>query len=170
LGAVLQINKKNTMEILGLSSVANLGWILLTLLVNTFIFIIFTLIYWTSLILIIATILKNKIINLEKNKTSQTSKIFIIILIANLAGLPPTTGFLVKWITLNEVIKTTKILTLLVTLTLIVRILNFYIYLRLFTNLMIKAKEDSLKNKTFNTKLLFSRCLAFVFIPILLVS
>lgn len=147
LGSISQINKTRIIEIMALSSVFNLSWMLLAISVNSKILVMFSLIYWSSVILIIIMISKSKI-NKVNRENLDTSKKWIYFTVAiNLAGIPPIAGFLAKWMVFREVLKL-KIF-LLITIFLVIRRINLFIYLR-FINLILTKnfikKQKSVTN------------------------
>lgn len=144
LGAISIINKKNLKEILAYSSIFNLSWILLAISVRTKIFVLFTLIYWISVFFATWTIKRTEVVFLE-DMNEKINKWVTILLIANLAGLPPLVGFIAKWITFSESLKTgIKIIT---TTLLVIRSVNLYVYMRIVNSNAIKNRSSVQQNK-----------------------
>lgn len=143
IGRALQLTTKTILEIMALSSIFNLGWIIMALLSRTKTLLIFTGLYWISIMLVIAPLTKIKIRNIEKDVSSKFNPWSIIVIMATLAGLPPTIGFLAKWATVTQALKTKALI--LVRVILILRTVNFYIYLR--TTLTIIISNQSNKQK-----------------------
>jgi NADH:ubiquinone oxidoreductase subunit 2 (subunit N) len=60
-----------------------------------------------------------------------------------LSGLPPTSGFLAKWVTLVRILKAS--ISILSTLILVIRSVNFFVYLRLITSSIMQTYKRSNK-------------------------
>jgi len=102
---------------------------LLAILIDTKIFLWFRLIYWTSVIIIIYILKNSKINTLNTETKNNVKKWLIIIIIANLAGIPPLRSFLIKWLLIIAILKIPIII--ISTGALIIRAINFFIYLRI---------------------------------------
>jgi NADH:ubiquinone oxidoreductase subunit 2 (subunit N) len=101
--------------------------------------------YWFSVLIIIYVIWKTRF----KEKSNDNSEIEInlttTILLANLAGIPPTSGFLAKWMVITQSL-TQKIVSLTSSI-LVIRSVNLYIYIRTFTPIIVKSFKKSQKEK-----------------------
>jgi len=135
-GALIQMNKKNTIEIIGFSSVFNLRWIILAIIINTYIFLVFCFIYWIAVIIVIVTLKRIKLENIYREKSIEIKKWLILAVIINLGGIPPMAGFISKWIVFSESIKHN--ILMIITFLLVTRSINLYIYIRLTNNQIIK--------------------------------
>jgi len=165
IGRFLQMNKKKISEIIGLSSIFNLGWMLLATIISLRILLIFRVIYWmgVGLTLLLFSLGGQKTINNE-NSRIQNNIIYIII-IANIAGLPPLAGFFSKWLVFKErLILDTKPL---ISLILIIRAINFYIYLRIFLPPILATKNKSIKRKI-KKVIFYQSSLLLIFLPLFL--
>lgn len=144
LGTISIMNKKRLKKIIAFSSVFNLRWIILAICLRTKIFIIFTGIYWISVMFVILIIKKINLRFLEEiNK--KINKWIPLLLMINLAGLPPLIGFIAKWITFLEGVKI-RIKTM-VTILLVIRALNLYVYIRIVRVNTIKTSRRLQKDK-----------------------
>ena len=137
LGSILQINKILFLEILAYSSVFNLSWLLMALLISNTLFILFCLIYWNSVLLVIIFIKNSKQKKINTSTNSRKEKWLLIITIANLAGIPPLAGFLIKWILIKE-FSVSNTMPLIIT-GLILRRVNFFVYSRAISKVIIKT-------------------------------
>jgi NADH:ubiquinone oxidoreductase subunit 2 (subunit N) len=144
-GVISQINQKKLNEILAISSVFNVRWTLLAVLIGVKILLQFLILYWFSVLIIIYVIWKTRF----KEKSNDNSEIEInlttTILLANLAGIPPTSGFLAKWMVITQSL-TQKIVSLTSSI-LVIRSVNLYIYIRTFTPIIVKSFKKSQKEK-----------------------
>lgn len=135
-GATLQINKKKVLEILGLSSVFNLGWIITAILLNGQTFFLFTILYWASVLTLIWITASSNFKDITQEVYKNFPKWVTLIVVSNLAGLPPFPNFVTKIIVLAEGLKNYLITA--VTLILVARAVNLFIYLRIFRPLFTK--------------------------------
>jgi len=109
--------------------------------------ILYSILYWTSVITVIVFLFTSEfnLINLEN--TSQYNKYSYLFRGINLGGIPPRLGFVSKVTVLTEILKTKMIV--ISTFLLIVRSINIYIYIRIFNFVMIKKTEKTqILNKT----------------------
>ena len=166
IGAIFQINKKNVMEIIALSSVFNLRWILLAILINIKTFVYFITIYWISVTLIIKVLQYSFNINIIYFFSRRIRKWLVLFITANLAGIPPFSGFLVKWVVFVLYLKIH--ITPLISVILVIRTINFYIYLRLIKKTILKPKRQNQITRKSILKNLTIRTLIFSFSPLLL--
>jgi len=136
LGRVLQIDKILFLEILAYSSVFNLSWMLLAITIRNTLFLVFCLIYWSSVLLVILFLKNSKQKKINASPNSRKEKWILLLVMANLAGLPPLAGFLIKWILIKE-LTDTSILSLIVT-GLVLRRVNFFVYTRSISKVILK--------------------------------
>jgi len=154
IGRLLQLNKTNLIEIMRYSSVFNLGWIFLAIMTRIKILLWFNIIYWTSVAIIIYILKISKINTLNTEIKSNIKKWTIIIIIANLAGMPPLIGFLIKWLLIIAIIKTS--LLLITTIALIIRATNFFIYLRIIRKQILSTtNKNQIEIKTIRKTIKF---------------
>jgi len=136
------------------SSVFNLGWIFLAIMTRIKILLWFNIIYWTSVAIIIYILKISKINTLNTEIKSNIKKWTIIIIIANLAGMPPLIGFLIKWLLIIAIIKTS--LLLITTIALILRAINFFIYLRIIRKQILSTtNKNQIEIKTIRKTIKF---------------
>ena len=142
IGSLSIINKKNLKEILAYSSVFNLGWMIMAICIRTKLFLLFSFLYWFSVLILLNFLIKFKVRTIEESR-KKIKKWLILSLIANLAGIPPLVGFIAKWIVFSASL-TISLLVVTTTL-LIIRTVNFYVYLRRIRNRIIKNTEINQK-------------------------
>jgi NADH:ubiquinone oxidoreductase subunit 2 (subunit N) len=139
MGRTSQLNKKGVIEILALSSIFNLRWIITAITLNFKVLLRFLAPYWASLALIVMLLKRTKIISLNKETFSKHKEWLRVLILTRLAGIPPTIGFLAKWLVLTRLLKAS--IMGLVTLLLSIRAINLFVYIRIRTNLLIKTKQ-----------------------------
>nr|ADF55229.1 NADH dehydrogenase subunit 2 [Trachylepis variegata] len=127
------LNQTQTRKIMAFSSIAHLGWMagILTLnlnilLLNLSLYIIMT----TPTFLMLKFTTSKTIKDLTTMWTTSPQMVApLMILLMSLGGLPPLTGFMPKWLILQEL--TTHELTPIATIMVISALLNLFFYLRL---------------------------------------
>jgi NADH:ubiquinone oxidoreductase subunit 2 (subunit N) len=149
-GAISQINKNKTLQIIAFSSVFNLSWILLAILINTKLFLRFSVIYWTTVVITIIILNLLKIEVILKENIESTDKWTYLIIILNLGGIPPIIGFLAKWLVFSEALANKYTIT--IRMILIIRRLNLYIYIRMLNFIVIRQTQNKQKRPKKNSK------------------
>ena len=153
IGVISQYNITSTKIIIVFSSLTHLSWILLSIKRINSIPLIYLIIYIIISIPIIINFYKINIKNLIQ-QINKDSKFKILIIILSLAGIPPTIGFILKWIVLHILMQNTKRI-LIITLMIILSTINFFIYIRIVLNSTINQNKNYLikfnqKNKIIN--------------------
>lgn len=136
IGACCSINELRIYLLITYSSINHAGWLLLTALSNELIRLLYIMVY---------TVIITTVVLPLSNKQSQslwllnnTIKYIVFLNLLSLAGLPPFSGFVLKWILLSEIYFFTN---LIVNMTLIItRIVLLYFYLRLRLNRFLRNK------------------------------
>lgn len=147
MGAVLQINKKWLLEIMALSSVFNLGWMLIAIQVDTKSFFLFLTVYWLSVIILITLLAKSDFKEVSQVISKKYPAWIFFLRAINLAGIPPLPNFIAKILILKTGLKIN--LPILMTLMLIVSSLNLFIYFRVFRG---NLAENYTASQKFNIK------------------
>nr|AJE63381.1 NADH dehydrogenase subunit 2 [Rhina ancylostoma] len=149
------LNQTQLRKILAYSSITHLGWMVIILhyapnltMLNLILYIIMT----TSLFLLFNTLNSTKI-NSIASSTTKSPMLTIITLttLLSLGGLPPLTGFMPKWLILQEMTKQ-NLMTLTITMAL-ATLLSLFFYLRLcyITTLTLSPNPITLMS-TWRTK------------------
>nr|QPF21021.1 NADH dehydrogenase subunit 2 [Nothobranchius lucius] len=127
------LNQTQLRKILAYSSIAHLGWIFLVMQLCPSLSLMALLIYVIMTFSLFSTFILNKTTNINSlsiswMKTPILTALTPLILLS-LGGLPPLTGFLSKWVILNELAK--QNLNMLATAAALSALLSLYFYLRL---------------------------------------
>lgn len=146
-GSIFIINKKSLKEILALSSVFNLRWILVTITFNLKILLILSLVYWIALLIFI------------KRVTNNSNKTVVFISTITLAGIPPFMFFVAKWQVLTLMLKQQIAITS--TLLLILRSVNAFVYLR-WSSVDLLKNTNNIKIKSYEVSYLMLINLLFL--------
>lgn len=168
LGRVIQIIKNKLLEILALSSIFNLRWIILARIIGTQRLFVFTLTYWSILLLVIIILTKIKITNRSVNNAKSINLWTTTLAIARLAGLPPTIGFYAKVQVVAQALKSS--IKEVITVLLVIRATNFYIYLRIVSPRVVysptKLQKNKEKTKNISTLMILMNLLPLVTLTI----
>nr|YP_008378970.1 NADH dehydrogenase subunit 2 [Erythrocebus patas]AGM47464.1 NADH dehydrogenase subunit 2 [Erythrocebus patas] len=153
------LNQTQLRKIMGYSSITHMGWAMMTLAYNPTI----TILYLTTYIILTTTMFLTLNLNsstttlaltLTWNKSIQLMPLMTSTLMS-LGGLPPLTGFLPKWITIQELTMNNSLIIpfIMVTMTM----LNLYFYMRLIytasLTLFPSPNNTKMKWQLENTKL-----------------
>nr|UFA45930.1 NADH dehydrogenase subunit 2 [Anolis valencienni]UFA45936.1 NADH dehydrogenase subunit 2 [Anolis valencienni]UFA45991.1 NADH dehydrogenase subunit 2 [Anolis valencienni] len=143
------LNQTQTRKIMAFSSIAHLGWMITVSSIMTNIMIMNLMIY-----LIMTTALFYSLI-LSKSKTIQdtttawtlspTLTTMMMILLLSLGGLPPLTGFMPKWLILEELIIQNLVPT--ATTLAVSTLLSLFFYLRLTYTTTLTLSPNTIQTK-----------------------
>nr|UCX58934.1 NADH dehydrogenase subunit 2 [Crenicichla cf. notophthalmus LP-2021] len=127
------MNQTQLRKILAYSSIAHLGWMILVLKFSPSLSLLTLIIYFFMTASVFLTFKLNKASNINMLSTSwakaPTLTAITPLILLSLAGLPPLTGFMPKWLILQELTKQDLILT--ATIIALTALLSLYFYLRL---------------------------------------
>nr|AMZ84338.1 NADH dehydrogenase subunit 2 [Manis pentadactyla] len=127
------LNQTQLRKIMAYSSIAHMGWMAMIMTYNPDIAILNLLIYITMTLSMFTILLYNSsttTLSLShlSNKTPLITVLALLILMS-LGGLPPLTGFMPKWMIIQELTKNNMVM--LPTIMAITALLNLYFYMRL---------------------------------------
>nr|ADK70367.1 NADH dehydrogenase subunit 2 [Formicivora melanogaster]AIL23314.1 NADH dehydrogenase subunit 2 [Formicivora melanogaster] len=133
LGGWAGLNQTQTRKILAFSSISHLGWMTIILMYNPKLTLITFYLYCLMTIPIFLTLNTIKTLKLTTMSTAWTKipslTATLMLLLLSLAGLPPLTGFLPKWLIIQELTK--QEMTLTATIIALLSLLGLFFYLRL---------------------------------------
>nr|AIL82323.1 NADH dehydrogenase subunit 2 [Lygodactylus capensis] len=139
------LNQTQMRKLLAFSSIAHMGWVLTALTLDpklatlTLIVYIFT---TTATFLILSSTTMMTTMDLSSAHSSHpTLTMVLMLLVLSLGGLPPLTGFMPKWLILNELVS--QNLVLLATLLALASLPSLYFYLRITFVTMLMAPPNS---------------------------
>nr|AAN76682.1 NADH dehydrogenase subunit 2 [Suncus murinus]ABS58679.1 NADH dehydrogenase subunit 2 [Suncus murinus]ABS58680.1 NADH dehydrogenase subunit 2 [Suncus murinus]ABS58681.1 NADH dehydrogenase subunit 2 [Suncus murinus]ABS58682.1 NADH dehydrogenase subunit 2 [Suncus murinus] len=127
------LNQTQLRKIMAYSSIAHMGWMMTMMIFNPNISLLNLLIYITMtssmfLLLIFSSTTSTLSLSLTWNKSPIIAMSSLIILLS-LGGLPPLTGFMPKWLIIQELTKNNNVI--LPTLMAVLALLNLFFYMRL---------------------------------------
>uniref|UniRef100_Q5IAL8 NADH-ubiquinone oxidoreductase chain 2 n=2 Tax=Phaethornis koepckeae TaxID=304670 RepID=Q5IAL8_9AVES len=133
LGGWMGLNQTQIRKILAFSSISHLGWMTIILIYNPKLTLTTFYLYCIMTIAIFLTLNTTKSLKLSTMMTSWTKaptlNASLMVALLSLAGLPPLTGFLPKWLIIQELSK--QEMTTTATIIAILSLLSLFFYLRL---------------------------------------
>nr|BBH37357.1 NADH dehydrogenase subunit 2 [Uropterygius concolor] len=144
------LNQTQLRKILAYSSIAHMGWMMIVIkyapnlmMLNLFIYILMTATAFLTMEMVSAT----KINTLATATTKAPLMMSIIMLtMLSLGGLPPLTGFMPKWMILQELTK--QGLPMTATIIALAALLSLFFYLRLCYSMALTTSPNTNSNKT----------------------
>nr|UYL27197.1 NADH dehydrogenase subunit 2 [Alectorobius amblus] len=169
MGAMGGFNQFSIRKILAFSSISHLAWMMTLLMLCSNLWIIYMTIY-LCIIMMITTILKKHKINFFNfsKKNNPSINLMLIILLLSLGGMPPTIGFIMKWMTLKIILSNFMVISIPLIASSLV---NLYFYLRLIHNAMFKYlnsyKWEKFSSYNFLLFTIFQMTSIFIMIPLI---
>nr|YP_010937443.1 NADH dehydrogenase subunit 2 [Anodorhynchus hyacinthinus]ADW41669.1 NADH dehydrogenase subunit 2 [Anodorhynchus hyacinthinus]WKW95452.1 NADH dehydrogenase subunit 2 [Anodorhynchus hyacinthinus] len=155
LGGWMGLNQTQTRKIMAFSSISHIGWMTIIIIYNPKLTLLAFYIYTLMTVSIFLTMNTTNTLNLPTlmaswTKTPMLSTTLMLTLLS-LAGLPPLTGFLPKWLIIQELIK--QELTTMATTISLLSLLSLFFYLRLaYCSTITLPPNPSNKMKQWSTK------------------
>nr|ACF75253.1 NADH dehydrogenase subunit 2 [Chlorochrysa nitidissima] len=133
LGGWMGLNQTQTRKILAFSSISHLGWMTVIIAYNPKLTLLNFYLYSMMTTAVFLTLNSTKVLNLSTLMTTWTKtpplNAMLLLTLLSLAGLPPLTGFLPKWLIIQELTKQDMAPT--ATLISLLSLLSLFFYLRL---------------------------------------
>nr|YP_002970848.1 NADH dehydrogenase subunit 2 [Basiliscus vittatus]BAH70383.1 NADH dehydrogenase subunit 2 [Basiliscus vittatus] len=127
------LNQTQTRKLMAYSSIAHLGWMATISTIMTNIMIMNLLLYLTMTTSMFLMLIMSEAKTIQDTSTSWTTSptmsIMMMLTLLSLGGLPPLTGFLPKWLILEEL--TMQNMALTATIMALSSLLSLYFYLRI---------------------------------------
>nr|AER13591.1 NADH dehydrogenase subunit 2 [Anolis transversalis] len=143
------MNQTQTRKIMAYSSIAHMGWMMAVASIMTNILTMNLLMYltMTTTMFYLFILSKSKTIQDSTNTwtTSPTMTIIMMLTLLSLGGLPPLTGFLPKWLILEEL--TMQNLLLMATFMALSSLLSLFFYLRLTYSATLTLSPNNMQTK-----------------------
>nr|AER45999.1 NADH dehydrogenase subunit 2 [Amazona albifrons] len=155
LGGWMGLNQTQTRKIMAFSSISHLGWMMIIITYNPKLTLLTFYIYTLMTASIFLTMNTTNISKLSTLMTSWTKtpmlNTTLMLTLLSLAGLPPLTGFLPKWLIIQELIK--QEMTTTTTIISMASLLGLFFYLRLaYCSTITLPPNPSGKMKQWSTK------------------
>nr|AAW28595.1 NADH dehydrogenase subunit II [Carpodacus erythrinus] len=133
LGGWMGLNQTQVRKILAFSSISHLGWMAVIIVYNPKLTLLNFYLYTMMTATVFLTLNSMKVLKLSTLMTAWTKvpslNAMLLLTLLSLAGLPPLTGFLPKWLIIQELTKQEMIAT--ATLMALLSLLSLFFYLRL---------------------------------------
>nr|AML26590.1 NADH dehydrogenase subunit 2 [Scolytinae sp. BMNH 1274713] len=151
IGSMIGLNQTCMRKILAYSSINHIGWMLSSLMcsMNTWLlyFLIYSLINFT--IIKSLNLWKINFISQMNKIKNNPSKMMFMLNFFSLGGLPPFTGFMPKWMTINQLSNNNMFILALIMI--IFTLLTLYYYLRIsFSSLLLYSNNSLMKHNNNN--------------------
>nr|AGU68740.1 NADH dehydrogenase subunit 2 [Ptilinopus melanospilus] len=133
LGGWMGLNQTQIRKILAFSSISHMGWMAIITIYNPNLTLLTFYLYTLMTTTVFLTLNATKVLKLATVMTSWTKtpmlNATLMLTLLSLAGLPPLTGFLPKWLIIQELIK--QEMTTAATIMAMLSLLGLFFYLRL---------------------------------------
>nr|AFQ38230.1 NADH dehydrogenase subunit 2 [Dacnis lineata] len=133
LGGWMGLNQTQIRKILAFSSISHLGWMAIIIMYNPKLTLLNFYLYATMTAAVFLTLNTTKVLKLSTLMTAWTKapslNAMLLLTLLSLAGLPPLTGFLPKWLIIQELTK--QDMAPAATLISLLSLLSLFFYLRL---------------------------------------
>nr|YP_009990845.1 NADH dehydrogenase subunit 2 [Ardeotis kori]QNN84198.1 NADH dehydrogenase subunit 2 [Ardeotis kori] len=144
-GGWMGLNQTQTRKILAFSSISHLGWMTIIIIYNPKLTLLTFYLYILMTSSVFLTLNTTKTLNLPTLMTAWTKtpmlNTTLMLTLLSLAGLPPLTGFLPKWLIIQELTK--QEMTMATTIITMLSLLGLFFYLRLAYHSTITLPPNS---------------------------
>lgn len=165
-GRITGLNQTCIRKIIAYSSINHIRWMLSAIICSISTWLIYLTIY-SFINMVIIIILKSwKIYFIAQinNIKNNSNKILFILNFFSLGGLPPFTGFIPKWITIQQL--RNRSFYFLVTILIIFTLVTLFFYLRIsFSRISLYSKTSNTQNYKNNTSI---RITALTILPLII--
>nr|YP_010235795.1 NADH dehydrogenase subunit 2 [Bambusicaliscelis fanjingensis]QTD82413.1 NADH dehydrogenase subunit 2 [Bambusicaliscelis fanjingensis] len=151
LSPMSMIKSMSTKKIMAFSSINNMPWMIMSMMISKNTFFTFFVIY-SMINIMLMNNFKNLNINfmnqmIEKKKNM---KINLIVNFLSMSGFPPTIGFFLKWMILQKMMNLSKFLSMIM---IISSLISSFIYLKMTISMftMMNSKKKNSKSKMFTS-------------------
>nr|YP_238217.1 NADH dehydrogenase subunit 2 [Gavia stellata]AAQ63008.1 NADH dehydrogenase subunit 2 [Gavia stellata]ACD12953.1 NADH dehydrogenase subunit 2 [Gavia stellata]QOD97300.1 NADH dehydrogenase subunit 2 [Gavia stellata] len=175
LGGWMGLNQTQMRKILAFSSISHLGWMTIIIIYNPKLTLLTFYLYSLMTATVFLTLNSTKTLKLPTMMTSWTKtpmlNATLMLVLLSLAGLPPLTGFLPKWLIIQELTK--QEMTATATIITMLSLLGLFFYLRLAYYSTITLPPNSTNhmkqwhtNKPTNTSIAILTSLSVLLLPL----
>nr|UMB89173.1 NADH dehydrogenase subunit 2 [Coptodryas elegans] len=151
-GSLMGLNQTCLRKILAYSSINHISWMLASMMCSMNTWLVYFLIYSLTNLAIINSfnLWKTMFISQINNIKNSSSKMIFMLNFLSLGGLPPFTGFIPKWITINQL--TNQSLYFLTTMLITFTLITLFFYLRIsMSSLLLYSKTTNFSMPKINT-------------------
>nr|YP_006460044.1 NADH dehydrogenase subunit 2 [Ithaginis cruentus]AEH05140.1 NADH dehydrogenase subunit 2 [Ithaginis cruentus] len=144
-GGWMGLNQTQTRKILAFSSISHLGWMIVVIIYNPQLTLLTFTLYAVMTTTVFLSLTQIKVLKLSTMLVSWTKtpilNATVMLLLLSLAGLPPLTGFMPKWLIIQELTK--QEMTPTATVITMLSLLSLFFYLRLAYHSTITLPPNS---------------------------
>nr|AAF65709.1 NADH dehydrogenase subunit 2 [Falcipennis falcipennis]QXU60100.1 NADH dehydrogenase subunit 2 [Falcipennis falcipennis] len=145
MGGWMGLNQTQTRKILAFSSISHLGWMIIIITYNPHLTILTFTLYTMMTTTVFLSLTQIKVLKLSTMLISWTKtpvlNVTVMLTLLSLAGLPPLTGFIPKWLIIQELTK--QEMTPAATIITLLSLLSLFFYLRLAYHSTITLPPNS---------------------------
>nr|YP_009643389.1 NADH dehydrogenase subunit 2 [Pyrrhopeplus carduelis]APO08806.1 NADH dehydrogenase subunit 2 [Pyrrhopeplus carduelis] len=168
-GAIGALNQTSLRKIMAYSSINHLGWMMMLMMMeNTWM--IYLSIYAMIIAMIFIMLMKKNILfmnQMNSNKMTTLEKITMASLMMSMGGLPPFTGFLPKWMTIQSMMNAK--MWIMMTFMIFMSLITLFYYLRMMYPLIMNySTKMKWMNQNINNKMTISILSGNILLPIML--
>lgn len=138
IGLLGRINQINIKCLIAYSSIHHIGWIFIRVMIDYFLWIIY-LVFYILLIINLIILLNNNKINLINQSIRIKVKIYLLLRLINIRGIPPILGFFIKWLIFYKIIIVDLRLLLFI---IIYSVIILYVYFRLIYDYILNGINE----------------------------
>nr|YP_009643376.1 NADH dehydrogenase subunit 2 [Pyrrhopeplus posthumus]APO08793.1 NADH dehydrogenase subunit 2 [Pyrrhopeplus posthumus] len=169
IGAIGALNQTSLRKIMAYSSINHLGWMMLLMMMeNTWM--IYLSIYAMIIAMIFIMLNKKNILfinQMNSNKMTTLEKITMMSLMMSMGGLPPFTGFLPKWMTIQSMMNAE--MWIMMTFMIFMSLITLFYYLRMMYPLIMNySTKTKWMNQNINNKMTISILSGNILLPVML--
>nr|YP_009745449.1 NADH dehydrogenase subunit 2 [Epophthalmia elegans]QIH29895.1 NADH dehydrogenase subunit 2 [Epophthalmia elegans] len=172
IGSIGGLNQTSLRKIMSYSSISHLGWMISAMYISTQMWISYFMIYSLMNATMLFSFTKLSLFHLSQsffvNNVNPIMKFTMMINMLSLGGLPPLTGFLLKWFIIQNMVSQGYLLIILFMV--MTTLMTLFFYLRImFSAFMFMNQGLPWKNSTNNSYLMIiSSILSILGLPIIL--
>nr|QYK91745.1 NADH dehydrogenase subunit 2 [Lymantria mathura] len=173
IGAIGGLNQTSLRKLMAYSSINNLGWMLISIMISENLWLLFIIIYSTMISIMCFLFNMMNLFFIDQlfiMNMNSIIKINLLINFLSLGGLPPFIGFFPKWIVINFLINNNLYLLTLIMIMMSLIVLFFYIKIMYSSMMFNYMKMKWFKNFIKNNKILIINWISFFSISSMIIS
>nr|QJQ37701.1 NADH dehydrogenase subunit 2 [Matrona basilaris] len=131
-GAVGTMNQTSLRKLMAYSSISHLGWLIMSMLMSNYYWMLYFTLYSTVTIVTVTIFWSMSIFHMSQimnKKMESKTKIVLFSSILSLGGMPPFTGFIPKWIMIQNMISSENYIMIMIMV--MSTLITLYAYLRM---------------------------------------
>nr|YP_026091.1 NADH dehydrogenase subunit 2 [Habronattus oregonensis]AAT02502.1 NADH dehydrogenase subunit 2 [Habronattus oregonensis] len=134
-GVFGSFNQNNIKQLLAYSSIHHLGWILMIVMKENYVWFFYLMLYGVILYMVVALLIDDEIVSLSM-VYSCNKKVWFIVSMLSMAGMPPLLGFYLKWMALLNIVNYSMVFLMLLVFS---SVIMLYIYVRMIYSVIMSG-------------------------------